>query len=77
MFQQIEIFVGSTRKKCVMGRGFYAHTTPTKTLHSHNYPEIHVVAKGTAVLLLDGDPVELKAGDVLLIPEKTFHMYTA
>lgn len=77
MFQQIEIFVGSTRKKCVMGRGFYAHTTPTKTLHSHNYPEIHVVAKGTAVLLLDGKPVELKAGDVLLIPEKTFHMYTA
>lgn len=77
LFRQMEISVGAARKKCVLGRGFYVRTTPTGTLHTHNYAEIHVVAKGTAVLLLDGKPIDLKAGDVVLIPEKTFHMYTA
>lgn len=77
LFQQIEIPLGAARKKCVLGRGFYVQTTPTRTLHTHNYAEIHVVAKGNLVLLLDGTPVQLTAGDVVLIPENTFHMYTA
>jgi AraC-like DNA-binding protein/mannose-6-phosphate isomerase-like protein (cupin superfamily) len=77
LFQQIQIPVGATQKNCVFGRGFYPHTPPTKTLHTHNYAEIHALARGSATLLLDGETVALTPGDVVLIPENTFHMYTA
>lgn len=76
LFRQFEIPVGAARKTCVLGRGFYGHTAPTRTLHTHNYAEIHVIAKGSVKLLLGGTTLQLQAGDVVLVPENTFHMYT-
>lgn len=77
MLQQLQIQLGDSPKKCILGGGFYRNGKPTRNLHKHNYGEIHVLAKGSAVLEVEMKQLQLQAGDVVLIPEGLLHMFTA
>jgi len=76
MIQQLQITLGSTTKKCILGNGFYRNGKPTRNLHKHNYGEIHVLAKGAAVLEVENQKLALTAGDVVLIPEGLLHAFS-
>ena len=77
MLQQLQISLGGSPKKCILGAGFYRNGKPTRNLHKHNYAEVHVLAKGTAVLEVETRQMELVAGDVVLIPADLLHVFAA
>jgi quercetin dioxygenase-like cupin family protein len=53
----------------------YAVVAPGHSTGVHRHPDIHysTVVKGTALVWIDGEMVELNAGDVLHIPEWGAH----
>lgn len=69
----ITVKVGESRKKAYLQNGFYNQSLVFSPLHSHNYPEIHVVLSGSECILAGGKEYDLKAGDMLMIPPKMFH----
>ncbi len=47
------------------------------TSHSHDREEIIVVLAGSATAELDGDPVEIRDGDTLVVPAGVLHGFHA
>ena len=46
-------------------------------LHSHPYSETFLVQSGSARFELAGEPVEARAGDVVVAPPETAHIFAA
>jgi uncharacterized protein len=46
-------------------------------LHRHQYEEVFVVERGTAVFTLAAETVEAKRGDVVVAPPRTPHAFAA
>jgi quercetin dioxygenase-like cupin family protein len=53
----------------------YASVKPGQSTRVHKHPDIHysTIVKGTALVWIDGEMVELHEGDVLHIPEWAAH----
>ena len=47
------------------------------SLHKHPYEEIFIVLEGEATFLSEGDEVEVRAGDVVIVPAETPHAFTS
>jgi quercetin dioxygenase-like cupin family protein len=59
--------------------GFIVDAAPGRgpSAHVHPYPETFVVFNGSAVFTIDGLEYPAVAGDVLTVPSKTPHGFTA
>lgn len=56
-----------------MQQGFFSYGTMSTALHRHRYPELHAVAAGTAVFIVEGETVTLSAGEMVVVESGAFH----
>ena len=56
-----------------MQAGFYVNNAPTIRIHQHNYTEVHLVTGGDACFQIGDMTYQVKSGDMLVIPKRTFH----
>ena len=75
MRDELLLRIGKDNKKCILGNGFYSSAQPTYNLHKHNYAEIHVVAKGNALLKYENESISISSGNVFIIPENKLHAF--
>lgn len=73
--RQLIINIAGTEIEVFMQGGFWDFNFTSPAFHKHRYAEIHVVSQGEIDFILNGDTVCLKAGEILVIPDNTFHRY--
>ena len=70
---EISFKMSEEEKRAFLQGGFY-HTPNTETgLHLHHYTEVHVLDNGSALFSVDGNRLELHAGEMLVIPPHCLH----
>ncbi len=75
MNNELTVKIGSKGRKVLLQNGFYSHTVQSTRLHSHNYAEIHVVAKAESPIILNGQSYVLEDGAVFVIPRENSHCF--
>ena len=70
---EFTIHVDETEVKIFTQLGFFNHDAITTNLHKHHYTEIHLIETGQLEYLVDDSRITVCAGELLVIPEKTFH----
>ncbi len=73
MIYELSINVSDSKIKIIMQDSFFANDDVSPVLHKHIYPEIHAIAEGEAVYLVQNKRHTLKKGDILLIDSGKFH----
>jgi mannose-6-phosphate isomerase-like protein (cupin superfamily) len=46
-------------------------------LHQHPYEEVFIVQEGSATFELDGDELEVRAGEIVVVPPNTPHRFVS
>lgn len=72
---QLTIKTGSQNHKVFLQNGFHWPFTPSKHLHRHKYPEIHLVTGGSATFNIDNRIYSANSGSLLIIPPDMYHCY--
>lgn len=70
---EFDIHVDGTKVKIFTQLGFFHHNAVTPDLHRHHYAEIHLIESGVSKYLVGDSHITVTAGQLLVIPEKTFH----
>ncbi len=73
MIYEFEIDVSKNKIKIIMQEAFFIHNKASQVLHEHIYHELHAVASGEAVYIVENKHYRLKKGDMLLIGSGNFH----
>ena len=73
----LSIKVADKTKRVFLQNGFYRHKTYLSPLHSHNYSEIHLVARGSVKFFIENKEYVMDAGTILIIPPTVFHWVMA
>lgn len=63
--------------KVMMQRGFFNDKEKSAHIHRHNYTEIHFSKRGKSEYIVGNERVEIKTGEVLVIPGKVYHQFEA
>lgn len=70
---EFTIHVNEAEVKIFTQLGFFNHDAITTSLHKHHYAEIHLIESGVLKYLVGDQHITVCAGELLAIPEKTFH----
>lgn len=70
---QLDINVAGKDIKIFMQGGFFKFDITNTIVHEHTYTELHVVESGCVEFYIDGQTFTLCAGEMIVIPEYTFH----
>ncbi len=73
MNYELKIPIGERNVRIFLQDGFFSLGASVSTYHRHRYPEAHIIVSGEARYDIDGDEVNLKAGEMYVIPPKVFH----
>ena len=76
MNNELKVRVGTSEKKIFLQPGFYDFSIGISHIHKHKYSEIHIVAAGKTLFVVDNKTFELTKGDVFAIPANTYHACT-
>jgi mannose-6-phosphate isomerase-like protein (cupin superfamily) len=47
------------------------------SLHQHPYEEVFIVQEGSATFVLDGEELEVRAGEIVVVPPNTPHKFVS
>ena len=56
--------------------GFFDHENIPFPFHNHSFPEIHIFLDGQVILKYDNTEINVTAGNVYLIPDNVYHIYS-
>ena len=75
MKNELLVRLGDSDVKCILMDGFYTPGPPTRTLHRHNYTEIHVISGARASFELDNREVTFEGFCAFALPHGVMHRF--
>ncbi len=70
---EMSVYVGSTKYRTFLQRGFFEYTASSSNLHNHKYNEIHVVKCGNVDMIINGERINVPEGSAIIIPVGQYH----
>lgn len=70
---EISFNILEEKKRAFLQSGFFKSPDTKTVLHRHHHTEIHMLNGGSAVFSVDGNYLELHAGEILVIPPHCLH----
>lgn len=75
MKNELSVRLGDSDIKCILMDGFYTPDPPTRTLHRHNYTEIHVISGARVIFELDNREVTFDGFNAFALPSGVMHRF--
>ena len=72
-YSEFEINVAGKRHRVFLQPGFFPSVPLSCRFHRHSYAEAHIALRGETAFRLDKETRRLRAGDILILPPKTYH----
>ncbi len=73
MNSELSLMIGKGAVDVFMQDGFFCFDLSATPRHCHRYPEIHLLARGSAVLELEGESISLSSGSMFVIESGVYH----
>ena len=77
MNNEFTITLGEKMHRIFLQDGLYSDLPPTTKQHKHNFDEMHLIANGSAQLIVENKMYHIESGNILIIPKGVFHSFAS
>ncbi len=75
MKSELNFKIGAREVKCILLNGFQSNVPPTKTLHRHNYTEVHIISGDRVSFELENRIMLFSGSCIFAVPAGQLHCF--